>query len=226
MLNGRSLSHSTVRDDLSFEALQDDWASLFQRAAIKTPFLRYSWMRLCWERHRRIRSTRLLIIVVREDGKVVLIAPFLTRPSLVIYKAVSFLDSLTPQYNDVLVEQSAHASEYLDYLWKALRSVRRVRALNADWVRADSFFVRPLLEAKSASKATSHRATEIDLCQFDGWRGYIHSRSQKLRSDHGRQLRNLGKRGLVKFEASSGGPFDDTGSSRLKGEVKAPKQCH
>jgi CelD/BcsL family acetyltransferase involved in cellulose biosynthesis len=208
MLLGRFLSHSLYRDELSFGRLEAEWNDLFRRSGIQTPFLRYSWMRLCWERHREVRGSRLLIIVVREDDRPVLIACFVTRPRLLILQSASFLDSLTPQYNDVLVEQSPHASEYVDYLWRALHSMRRLSRFDAMWVRIDSPFARPLLEVQGASKPTSHKAAIIDLTKFHDWNSYANRLSQKLRRDHGRQMRNLDKRGVVGFELTSNAPCD------------------
>ena len=45
-----SLSYSIVGDETSFSALQGEWEELFARAAVQTPFLRYSWLQLCWNR--------------------------------------------------------------------------------------------------------------------------------------------------------------------------------
>ena len=208
MLRSRFLSHSIVRDELSFDALEAEWTDLFQRAATKTPFLQYSWLRLSWQRQRRERGTKLLVIVVRQDDKAVLIAPLVTRPNLVVFQSASFLDSLTPQYNDLLVDQSPYASEYVDYLWQLLHGIRRLRRLDAMWVRVDLQFARPLLDAKRATKATSHKAAIIDLTKFGDWNCYVHSLSKKLRGDHGRQMRNLEKRGVIGFELMSSQPGD------------------
>ena len=73
----------------------------------------HSWLRLCWG-HRRNRS-RLYIIVVRKHDQPVLIAPLIRRG-----RSLTFLDSATPQYNDVLVEESAATSKYLEFLLRIL----------------------------------------------------------------------------------------------------------
>jgi CelD/BcsL family acetyltransferase involved in cellulose biosynthesis len=208
MSRSRFLSHSIVRDELSFDALEAEWTDLFQRAATKTPFLQYSWLRLSWQRQRRERGTKLLVIVVRQDDEAVLIAPLVTRPNLVVFQSASFLDSLTPQYNDLIVDQSPYATEYVDYLWQLLHGIGRLRRLDAMWVRADSQLARPLLDAKRATKATSHKAAIIDLTKFGDWNRYLRNLPKKLRGDHGRQMRNLEKRGVVGFELVSSQPCD------------------
>ena len=123
MRRGSSLlAHSVIRDEASLQALESEWEDLFKRAAVQTPFLRYSWVRLCWDRQRAIRGTTLFLVVVRKHDRPVLIAPLVRRK-----EKLSFLDSATPQYNDVLVEDSVDASLYVDYLWQILHRVRPIR---------------------------------------------------------------------------------------------------
>jgi hypothetical protein len=66
---------------MSFNALRFDWDDFFGRAAVRTPFLRYSWLRLCWDRQRDIHGTGLFIVVVRNHDRPVLIAPLVRRGS-------------------------------------------------------------------------------------------------------------------------------------------------
>src|SRR5262249_45742593 len=79
------LSFSILGDDVWFAMLEAEWEDLFRRAAIRSPFLRYSWVRLCWNRQRTDRSVRLFIVVVRDGERVVLIAPFLASRSLLFF---------------------------------------------------------------------------------------------------------------------------------------------
>jgi len=197
-----ALSHSIVRDAKAFDALEPEWSDLFRRAAVRTSFLRYSWLQLCWARQRDIPDTRLFTVVVRESERPVLIAPFVLRPSRILFHRLAFLDSLTPQYNDVLVEDSVHAPRYVDYLWTTLRSMRRIRRFVSLWVRADSLLVPHLAAARQTSKA-SHKAAFVDLAKFGDWDVYLHALSQRLRQDHGRQVRNLERLGAVELRLAN-----------------------
>ena len=201
-----TLSYSIVRDEMSFNALQSEWEDLFQRAAVQTPFLRYSWLRLCWDRQRDIHGTSLFIVVVRKHDRPVLIAPFVLRPRGRSWQ-LSFLDSLTWQYNDVLVEDSVDASVYVDYFWETLAGMRSIRRFVSKWVREDSPLVSHLAAARQASKVASNRAPLIDLTKFGAWEVYFHSLSSHLRRDHGRRLRNLEKRGAVEFRMADGSTY-------------------
>jgi CelD/BcsL family acetyltransferase involved in cellulose biosynthesis len=204
MADGSHLSHRIVRDDASFDALGPEWEDLFRRGAVQSPFLRYAWLRRCWDRQRSIPGTGLFIVVVCEDTRAVLIAPFVVRRSRLLFERLAFLDSLTPQYNDVLVEGSGRAPRYVEYLWTTLRRRRRLRRFLSTWVRADSPLVPHLAAARQSSRVV-HKATFIDLTRFGDFEGYLHSLPRNLRADHGRQLRNLEARGTVELRMA-----DDT----------------
>jgi CelD/BcsL family acetyltransferase involved in cellulose biosynthesis len=197
-----ALSLSIVRDQASFDSLKGEWEDLFQLAAVQMPFLRYSWMQLCWGRHRVEPNRHLFIIVVRDGGRVVLIAPFVARRRLLLFWDLSFLDSLTPQYNDVLVEKSPRSGEYVGYLCAALRKMHRIRRLRLNWIREDSLLLPHLASMRQTAKTTDG-APYIDLTRFAGWEAFLGSLPKKLRSDHGRQLRHLQRLGSVNFSRAN-----------------------
>ena len=192
------LTCSIVSDDKSFGALRSEWESLFCRAAVQTPFLRYSWLRLCWNRNRKVSETHLFIVVVRDDDRPVLIAPLLRRRGI-----LSFLNSNTPQYNDILVEDSPYALAYVKFFWETLVATRTSKRFAALWVRNNSSFVKCLSQFTQPSRLAAYRATFVDLQEFSDWSAYLGSLSKKLRSDHGRQLRRLTKRGCVDVRMAS-----------------------
>jgi len=181
------LSYSIVRDEAAFQALQSEWEDLYQRASVQTPFLRYSWLWLCWNRQRNVDGTSLFMPVVRKHGRPVLIAPFRLRA-----RRLSFLDSLTPQYNDLLIEESVDEAKYVDYLWQTLKGLRGIRRFAPKWVREDS----PLLPHLDMDRLTPRVGSYIDLTQSGDWQGYLRDLSRGLRQDHRRRLRILQKEGI------------------------------
>jgi CelD/BcsL family acetyltransferase involved in cellulose biosynthesis len=193
-----ALSLSIVREQASFVMLKEAWEDLFERAAVKTPFLRYSWARLCWDRQRADRGVQLFLIVVRNGGRVALIAPFVAHREFFFFCDLLFLDSRTPQYNEVLVEKSPHTSAYLAYLCGALRKMHRIRRLRLNWMRDDALLASHLASLRQTARGTEC-APYLDLTRFEGWEAFFGSLSKKLRSDHRRQLRHLEKHGSVAF---------------------------
>ena len=192
------LSHSIIRDEAALQSLEHEWDDLFKRGAVQTPFLRYSWTRLCWDRQRAIPQTTLFVIVVRNHGRPVLIAPLVMRKEM-----LSFLDSVTPQYNDVLVDESDEGPRYVDHLCQILHRVHSNRRFVSDWVRDDSLLSAHLASAQQLKKAITSGAPFIVLDRFTDWKSYLHRLGKNLRHDHERQLRNLAKRGALDFRMSN-----------------------
>jgi CelD/BcsL family acetyltransferase involved in cellulose biosynthesis len=192
------LSFCTLRDEASLVALQTEWEDLFQRAVVRTPFLRYFWARLSWHRRRFDQSAMLFIVLVRDSGRLVLIAPLVARRSHHLFLSLSFLDSRTSQYNDVLVEDSARTPEYVAYFWTTLCKLRRIRRLRLSQLRDDSLLTPYLVGARfGVNEAGS--APFIDVTQFGNWETFFGSLSKKLRTDHRRQIRHLERLGSVDF---------------------------
>jgi CelD/BcsL family acetyltransferase involved in cellulose biosynthesis len=191
-----ALSLSIVREQSSFVTLKEAWEDLFERAVVKTPFLRYSWARLCWDRQRADRGVQLFLIVVRNGGRVALVAPFVARRKFLFFCDLLFLDSRTPQYNEILVEKSPYTGTYLAYLCAELRKMHRIRRLRLNGMRDDALLAPHLASLRQTARGTE-RAPYLDLARFDGWETFFNSLSKKLRSDHRRQLRHLEKHGSV-----------------------------
>ena len=118
-------------------------------------------------------------------------------------RSLLFLDSLTPQYNDVLVEDSDDAPAYVDYFWKVLCGLRSVRRLESKWIRDDSPFAGHLAKARKESGGGIWRAPFIDFGKFDNWEAYLQSLPGKLRQGHRRRLRNLQRCGAVEFRMAN-----------------------
>jgi hypothetical protein len=81
-----------VRDYEQFVALEHEWNEAVDRARIPHPFLRHEWVRTWWDSfgpsapsgRSKQPNRQLNILVVREDGRIVGIAP-LMRESAVVY---------------------------------------------------------------------------------------------------------------------------------------------
>ena len=130
MSRSRFLSHSIVRDELSFDALEAEWTDLFQRAATKTPFLQYSWLRLSWQRQRIGRGTKLLVLIpLCARMKSAVSDCSLCNATKSACVSIGFILRFAEHRStmSVLVEQSPHTSEYVD-----------VRSAAAPWVTPPS----------------------------------------------------------------------------------------
>lgn len=192
---------TVIRDEDGFSALKPEWEGLFERSSVRTPFLRYSWAKLCWERQRS-GPGRLFIVVIRDGGRTVLIAPFVAVRRRRIFFDLAFLDSMTPHYNEVLIEQSENAQAYIAHLCYFIKRLYRLRKLQLSSQRDDS----PLwahFEAIPMAGGDDVPSPYIDLTQFPNWETYYAGLSKNLRNDHGRKLRQLARVGAVDFRLST-----------------------
>jgi len=194
-------SHSISLGEAAFETLQSEWQDLFERAKVRTPFLRYSWVSLCWKRQRNFLSRSPCMFVVRKNDQPVLMAPFLLRPKSGSWQ-LSFLDSFTGQFNDLLVEDSVEAPDYVDYFWNVLAGTKNIDCFVVKRVREDSLLFRHLTKTRKASKATYYPAPHIDLVTFAGWEDYWESLPAKFRQSYKETLDDLERRGAVEFRFS------------------------
>jgi CelD/BcsL family acetyltransferase involved in cellulose biosynthesis len=185
-----------VRSEHRFVAIRPEWDSLLQRAVVHSPFLRHDWLRVCWQRHRDRGGGSPSIIVLRDAGRAVLIAPFLAQPRLLVLRNLYFLDSLTPQYNDLLVEDSAEAAHYVEHLARFLQKQWRVRRMRLNYLRSDSALDAAIRPCRQRVLQT-YAAPYIELHHFRDWEHYFESRSANLRQTHRRALRRLEKKGVM-----------------------------
>lgn len=103
------ISLDVVSTTAGFHALEPHWDRLVDRMEVPSPFLSWDWSRTWWEvfGHRR----RLRVVVLREAGEVVGIAPFYRLGYGPIQATVplGWPDRLTEQMEPILPEPGRHA---------------------------------------------------------------------------------------------------------------------
>jgi len=110
-------------------------------------------------------------------------------------RTLLFLSSLTPQYNDVLVEQSDDVAAYVDYFWNVLCQGHWIRYFAANGIRNDSPLAARLATAPLVSDGPRFRSPFLDMRKFGDWETYL--QSSRVQRDHRYQVRRLEKRGVV-----------------------------
>jgi len=109
-----------VADYPAFVALEAEWNDAVERANVPHPFLRHEWVRTWWDCFAGDRQ--LHIIVVRDDDRIVGIAPLMrettTSYGLSIRRLAVIANDHTPR-TDVLV--AGNADDVYGAIWNALR---------------------------------------------------------------------------------------------------------
>jgi CelD/BcsL family acetyltransferase involved in cellulose biosynthesis len=120
---GAGLDIDIVSDYPRFVAMEAEWNDAVERAGITHPFLRHEWLRTWWDCFGGSRSLHL--IVVRDEGRIAAIAPFMretvTSYGLPIRRLDLIHNDHTPRA-DVIVT-GRHEAMYAA-IWQTLLDIR------------------------------------------------------------------------------------------------------
>lgn len=205
MTSDSDLSTEVLRDLPAFLALRDEWEDLRSRARFATVSLSHKWLRLSWEQSWRQFPNQLRIVLVRERGRLVMAGAF----AVYLFRgwpSVHFLDSGTPQSDDVLYARSGDSIAWGRQLLTALRgSLPFPMTLRAERLREDC----PLMAAATAmgwrTRTRQHTiAATLELADHADFEAYLQSLSNKTRGGHRRHLRQLMELDRFSFRHETG----------------------
>ena len=86
------LDVSLITTNQSFYEIKEDWNELLKSSDNNTFFLRWEWLYYWWQAYNH-SDCRLFIIIVKENDKIIGIAPFYIKRKRFIYKELNFLGS-------------------------------------------------------------------------------------------------------------------------------------
>lgn len=187
--------------EAAIDALKPEWNELYRKSIDPYYSQSFEWCWCAWKEVGRPRGRTLHCLVGAEDGRVVLIWPF------VVYRRFlwSFARPLGPEtseYSSVLVEDSPEADRRTAAAWQQLRHMVPCDVLLFPFVR-DGSAVHRLVSAKSVVKLSEKFTTsQVDWAGSQDWETYYRSLRKKQRLDINRRRRRLAEIGEITFEAS------------------------
>ena len=192
-----------VRDYESFVALEHEWNDTVERARIAHPFLRHEWVRTWWDGFASTGVGRsgqadpqLHIIVVRDEGRIVGIAP-LMRESAIVYglpvrRLALLANDHTPRADFVVAGNENHIYEAI---WNSLASeIDRWDVLQLTQLPRASRTIPAMSRLASADQLPIGTWTSSDspYLELSGtWDSYWASLSAKFRSNVRNRLTRL-----------------------------------
>jgi CelD/BcsL family acetyltransferase involved in cellulose biosynthesis len=197
------LTVHVVTDETEFAGLQADWDDLADTIGDRSLFASHLWLSRSWQRQRTMAGRRLNIVTIRDGGDLVLAAPMVRVAGWFGRGTLRALDSLTPQYNDILVRPDRMPGA-ADAFWRYMRSLWGVRALRFSGVRDDAA-TAALIQAEPFGISLSTSAPALDLSPYISGDAWFAARSSKTRYNYRRQLKLLRKRGDAGFRHISAG---------------------
>jgi len=181
-------------------SLRDDWDKLIARANVTHPFVTHAWMQSWWECFGA--GSEMMILVVREEGEVVAIAPLLRRKRIVRFIA----NAHTPRCDFIVAEGRSDAYRAIsDFL------LRQSGGWNVLQLR-DVPTASPTL-GELAEQAARHgyltgvqrSANSPVLPTTEPWERSMENFPPKRRWYLRNRLKRLSKLGRVSLETISGG---------------------
>jgi CelD/BcsL family acetyltransferase involved in cellulose biosynthesis len=193
-----------ISDYTAFVAFEAEWNDAVERARIPHPFLRHEWVRTWWEAF-STPATRPYIQVVRANGRVTAIAPFM-RDMGAMYgipaRRVRFIHNDHTPRTDVIIADDAEAS--YQAIWRALRTDReRWDVLLLGQLERSSKTQQAFLEFAAAERLRTGtwRSSDSPYLSITGtWDAYLNSLPAKFRSNLRNRMSRLAKIGPVSLE--------------------------
>jgi CelD/BcsL family acetyltransferase involved in cellulose biosynthesis len=190
-----------------FDALEEDWNALFERAGRGTQiFQTFNWL-WHWANHFLPEAgspgPELALVTARRGGRLVLVLPLVSERVGPI-RTLSWMGEPVSQYGDVLVEDCAGKALLVADAWRFAASRTRASVASLRKVRADSE-IAPALAAAGARVVAELKAPYLDLLSAPSFDEYEKRYSSGARRNRKRQRRRLEERGATVLEWHTGG---------------------
>ena len=200
---------SVVTERAQFEALEQEWNDLFERAGKDHQlFQTFNW-NWHWVRHYLSNTGRsprrtLAVVVARRDGRLVLVWP-LVLERIAGLRVLQWMGDPVSQYGDVLVERLPDNTELLRQSWTFITNEIGADVVHLRKVRADAA-VAGLLAQTRARKVSTTSAPYLDLASAPNFAGYEQRYNSKTRKNRRRLQRQFLERGPLTVQRHPGGP--------------------
>lgn len=192
MTSSAGLAVTVLKTIREFNAIEAEWRELFAAAAYPTPFLRHRWLRLSWEHGGHRFPTRLRVILIRDNGVLVMAGAFVVgrRRLKPVYQ---FLASGTPQYHDLLWRPSSGTAVQAELLLATLLSQTLLQAKIYTRCLRDISPLRAAVKAAGLEQRITHEwpSPYIALSEHADFESYLATLSPNLRNDHQRRMRRF-----------------------------------
>ncbi len=206
-----------IRDYEQFVSLENEWNDAVQRARISHPFLRHEWVRTWWDCFAADRQ--LHIVIVRDDARIVGIAP-LMRESAIVYglpvrRLALLANDHTPR-TDFLV--AGNENEVYRAIWGSLAGeMDRWDVLQLTQLPRASQTIPTISNLASTDRLPigTWRSSDSPYLELAGtWESYWASLSAKFRSNVRNRLTRLKQIGepvleMLSDKAAIAEAFDD-----------------
>lgn len=193
------LTFETIGDADRFRALEHEWNDLWLRTRQRQFSHRHVWFRLGWETTGVPRGRRMHVLVVRRQGRAVLIWPLALRRRMLWWQAQALGPEFT-EYDPILVEDGDDAAALVGAARRHLMQSCPAGLIAVQHVREGSAVAEALAADPAVITGETLASPYIDFAGYNGWDGYWQSRSRNTRNGYTRRWRKFADLGTISFE--------------------------
>jgi CelD/BcsL family acetyltransferase involved in cellulose biosynthesis len=198
----------TISEVAAFRRLEEEWNDAVDRAGIGHPFLRHEWISTWWEAFGA--GAKLHILIVRRDGRITAIAPFM-RETASMYglpvRRIRFIQNDHTPRTDILVV--SEPEESYRAVWTALRGdADRWDVLQLSQLEHGSPTLRTLTGLATADGCATGvwKSGASPYLPLTGtWEDYLSALSAKFRSNLRNRMTRLARLGEPALELLTDG---------------------
>lgn len=185
----------TITSTETFSKLEKVWCELCDRAPEHSFFQTYTWTWSWWKYIGEPTGYALRLITIREDGRLVLIWPIITRRQG-FWIVGSWLGSETNQYCDVIIEAGVNRNTWLKTAWHAIKTDCTIDVFRLEGIRKDSA-IRQFLNKKNGNLKSVASSVYINIHEFPDWQKFSIGLKRKFWKDLLRTRRRLNEKGQL-----------------------------
>lgn len=187
------LQYDIIRDEAAFLALRDEWDALW-RSAHGPYYQSFDVCWLAWQEVARPRGRKLLCIVKREAGKLVLAWP------LVSFKRQfwTYVVPLGPDagdYTSVLVEDGPYTAAQVEGAWRVARRHCGADFVHMPYMKEHTALYRAVSREPNVLFAEQHPSWVAQLRGEASWESFCADIGRRHRKKPGQRERRLAKEG-------------------------------
>ena len=197
------LTIEIITEYTKLESIKEIWNKLLQKSKIHAPYMTYEWFKTAWEY--LDNDKELHIILVKDDGEIIAIAPFLVSRKkflgLSFNKLCFVRNANTPfQYFIFTIKKEESIALILNYL-KAKSRLWNI--IELEEMRVDSMTIELLRNTCSSNGLFYHEEFKSNSWYLpieQTWEQGLAKLKSKTRREFKRKLNRLGRLGELRLE--------------------------
>jgi CelD/BcsL family acetyltransferase involved in cellulose biosynthesis len=186
----------TIHNAKDFYALRNEWNDLLEKSDQNTIFLRWEWLYIWWQVY-GTGPNQLCIYIIKDNGRLVAIAPFYRTKKYLFFSEMRFLGSnvICSDYLNIILTKNREDA-LMDFLLSALDEAKSWDALELKNMLSSSSSVAAVESFFEGRGYKASLVRENTVCPYV----YLNSPWENISDSFSSQIRNIVSRKSKKLE--------------------------